>query len=348
MNFLIAGLLIALIVLVIILLLRTRSGGYEDKISSLLSERFLNFQASIQQTMENTRREVSGAKDRFSDHALKTLRTVGELRETTQKLVRQQEDALGFAEQLKYLLQSPKLRGNYGETVLEEMLDRVLPKGVWARQYAIDGGGIVDAVVLYRGVVLPIDSKFPREDYERYLQSENTQDKKANWKKYEDALKIQIRSIKEKYIKPEEGTTDFALMFIPSEAIYYETIAERNFLGDPCAIYEYARAEHVIPVSPNTFYAFLQIILMGVRNLELIRGAKELQEALSALERDFGRFYGHFEKIGKELEKSSEAYRLGEVHISRFRKRLDEAIKLELPEGEGDEGKDECSIPNAQ
>lgn len=334
MIYVVAGLLALLIALVLVLVSRSRAGGGEDKISSLLGEKFLNFQTSIQQTMENTRREVAGAKDRISDHGFKTLENIGKLGETVQKLVRQQEDALGYAEQLKYLLQSPKLRGNYGETILEEMLDRVLPAGIWKRQYSIEGGGMVDAAILYRGVAVPIDSKFPREHYERYLASGTPSEKKANWKKYEEALKVQIRSIQDKYIKPEKGTTEFALMFIPSEAIYYETIAEKNFLGDPCAIYEYAQANHVIPVSPNTFYAFLQIVLTGIRNLEVIRSAKKLQQALSALERDFGKFYAQFENMGKGIERASEGFRKGEGHISRFKKRLDEALTLELPEGE--------------
>ena len=87
------------------------------------------------------------------------------------------------------------------------------------------------------------------------------------------------------------GTAEFALMFIPSESIYYETIAEKNYLGEPCGIYEYARSNGVVPVSPNTFYAFLQVILLGIRNLDMVKNAKKLQEALTKIERNFRHFY---------------------------------------------------------
>ena len=91
---------------------------------------------------------------------------------------------------------------------------------------------------------------------------------------YEKALKVQINSIRDKYVKPEKGTTEFALLFIPSESIYYETIAEKNYMGDPCQINEYATKNKVIPVSPNTFYAFLNVVMLGIRNIEIVKEAK--------------------------------------------------------------------------
>ena len=150
-----------------------------------------------------------------------------------------------------------------------------------------------------------------------------------HWSNYEKALKVQINSIKEKYIKPEKGTTEFALLFIPSEAIYYETIAEKSYFGDPCEIYEDATSRKVVPVSPNTFYAFLEVIIMGVRNIEIAREAKKLQEALSRLEKDFGLFYNNFELIGKSLEKAAKAYTTGDTQVQRFKRNLDSTIKLD-------------------
>ncbi|MFQ5952287.1 MAG: DNA recombination protein RmuC, partial [Candidatus Omnitrophota bacterium] len=225
---------------------------------------------------------------------------------------------------------APKLRGNYGETVLEEMLERILPnKAMWERQYPIEGGEKVDAVVKYKDVVVPIDSKFPKEDYQKYISAREAGEKKEHWANYEKALKTQINSIKEKYVKPEKGTTEFALLFIPSESIYYETIAEKNYLGDPCQIYEYATDRRVIPVSPNTFYAFLQVVMLGIRNIEIAKEARKLQESLSRVEKDFGLFYKKFELIGKSLESASKAYETGEGHVQRFKKNLDSTLKLD-------------------
>lgn len=274
-------------------------------------------------------REMREAKDVISDHALKTINEIKGIGETVYKLAQQQEEAQKLGDSLKDLLQAPRLRGSYGEAVLEEMLDRVLPKGIWDRQYVIEGRETVDCVVKYRDVVVPIDAKFPRDDYRRYMEAETEGDKSSYWRDFESSVKEKIRSIEAKYVKPEKGTTEFALMFIPSEAIYYETIAEKNHLGEPSSILEYAQEHHVVPVSPNTFYAFLQVILLGIRNIEIIKGAKRLQDGLSNLQRSFELFHKKHEEIGAGIEKAAEAYRVGSGHIDRFKRRLDSTLQLE-------------------
>ncbi len=283
-------------------------------------------------TMESARREVEMSKNVISDHAIKTLDTIRNMGTTLEKMMQQQKEAQELGNSLKYLLQTPKLRGSYGEEVLEEMLDKVLPQGTWEKQYSIEGGERVDAVVKYKDVTIPIDAKFPREIYEKYLNAQDNEEKKRNWKLYEDGMKLQINSIRNKYIKPHRGTSDFALMFIPSESIYYETIAEKNHLGEPCHIYEYARNNKVMPVSPNTFYAFLQIVIMGIRNIDIIKSAKKLQEALIKIERNFTRFYAKYEEIGSSLDKAQGAYKVGDTHIKRFKDNIDCTLNLDLPE----------------
>ena len=324
-------LLACLIGLVAFLVWRmSSSGGGKERIESILNEKFLSFSDSIRQTMDNTRQEVERSKDFLSENARKTLEHINSMNKAVGSLVTQQEKAEKLGQSLEYLLQAPKLRGNYGETVLEEMLERILPnKAMWERQYTIEGGEKVDAVVKYKDVVIPIDSKFPKDDYQKYIASSDPEEKRRHWANYEKALKVEINSIKDKYIKPEKGTTEFALLFIPSESIYYETIAEKNFLGDPCQIYEYATERKVVPVSPNTFYAFLHVVMLGVRNIEIAREAKKLQEALSKVEKDFGLFYGKFETIGKALDNASKAYQTGDGHVKRFKKNLDLTLKLD-------------------
>ncbi len=306
--------------------------GFEQKMQVLFSEKFLSFQDSIYKAMDGTRAEVERSKDLISSHALKTLDTIKDMGGTLEKIIQDQQKSHELGESLKYLLQTPKLRGSYGEVVLEEMLERILPKGVWQRQYAIDGQERVDAVVVYKDVVIPIDAKFPREIYEKYLNADNPEDKRRAWKLYEDGLKVQINSIKTKYVKPQKGTSDFALMFIPSESIYYETIAEKNFMGHPCNIYEYARANQVVPVSPNTFYAFLQIIIMGIRNLDIIKSAKKLQEALARIEKNFNFFYTKYQDVGTAIDRAQDAYKVGSTHVKRFKDNIDSTLRLELPD----------------
>lgn len=340
-----------LIILISFLIWKTQgSGAGKEHLESVLNSKFIDFSEKIRSTMDSTRKEVEQSKDVLSQNALNTLKEIGRVNTTISSLVQQQEKAQQLGQSLEYLLQAPKLRGNYGETILEEMLEKILPnKMMWEKQYSIDGREKVDAVVKYKDVIVPIDSKFPKDDYQKYLSSKDNNEKKTNWSNYEKALKVQINSIKDKYIKPEKGTTEFALLFIPSEAIYYETIAEKNYFGDPCEIYEYATSRKVIPVSPNTFYAFLEVIIMGVRNIEIAREAKKLQEALSGLEKDFGLFYNNFELIGKTLIRASDAFRVGDGHVKRFKKNLDSTIQLdEKLEGKAEGLEDRSQRPDVR
>lgn len=331
MEILIIILLVCLIGLVAYLIWNMRKpDNGKDQIESVLNEKFIDFSKNIRETMDNTRKEVESSKDVLSSNAIKTLEHIKTMSDTVSNLVVQQEKAEKLGQSLEYLLQTPKLRGNYGETILEEMLERALPnKAMWERQYAIEGSEKVDAVVKYRDVVVPIDSKFPKDDYQKYLSASDPVEKKAHWANYEKALKVQINSIKDKYVKPEKGTTEFALLFIPSESIYYETIAEKNYIGDPCQIYEYATDRKVIPVSPNTFYAFLQVVILGIRNIEIVRDARKLQESLFKVEKGFTAFYKNFEIIGKSIDNASKAYDIGDGHIKRFKKNLDSTLKLD-------------------
>ncbi|MDD4957537.1 MAG: DNA recombination protein RmuC [Candidatus Omnitrophica bacterium] len=323
-------LLITLIILIAVLFIKVMKGGSSrEHVETVLHKSFLDFSDNVRKTMDDTRKEVESSKDVISSNALSTLKNISDMNKAIKELLQQQEKAQELGQSLEYLLQTPKLRGSYGETVLEEMLDRILPKGIWESQYNIDGGEKVDAVIKFKDVVIPIDAKFPRDDYQKYLSAKSPAEKKTHWSNYEKALKTQINSIRDKYIKPGKGTTEFALLFIPSESIYYETIAEKNHLGDPCLINEYATKQKVIPVSPNTFYAFLNVIILGVRNIEIAKNARKLQAILAKVERDFGLFYQNFELIGKSIAKAGSAYSAGEDQVNRFKRNLDAALKFD-------------------
>lgn len=326
------GILLALIILIVIfvILIQKKSmANTSEKIEFLLKNQFLDFQTRIHNELNTTRQEVNQSKDIISKNTIKTLETIQQMGETIYKITQQQEEAQKFGQSLKDLLQAPKLRGNYGEAILEEMLERVLPRNIWESQYLIDEQRQVDAVVKMKDVVIPIDAKFPRDNYNRYLESSNLKDKENFWKAYEMDVKKQVKDINIKYIKPEKGTSDFALMFIPSEAIYYETIAEKNYLGQPSSLYEYCQKHKVIPVSPNTFYAFLQVIVIGIRNLEIIKSARQLQEGLSAVQKSFDFFYKHYQNIGDQIEKAYKSFQQGSTHINRYKTRLDNTLQIE-------------------
>jgi len=323
------GIIGLLVILILVFFFKKPVSDISAKVDASLREQFINFQSLIHKEMDTARQEIGRSKDLISDHTIKTIDTIKDMGATIHKIVQQQEEAQQLGRSLKDLLQAPKLRGNYGEAVLEEMLERVLPKGIWERQYLIEGREQVDAIVRIKDIIIPIDAKFPRDDYQKYLEASSPDEKAKHWKSYESSLKIQIKSINNKYIKPEKGTADFALMFIPSEAVYYETIAEKNYLNQPSRIYEYAQNNKVIPVSPNTFYAFLQIIIISVRNLEVVKNAKKFQAGLLSLEKSFDFFYSKYEEAGKLMEKAAQSYRLSGGHVSRYKRQLERTLELD-------------------
>ena len=328
MEYIIIVLLLLLIALVATMLYKQAFNKKNTDLELLVRNMLFEFRGHIQESVDNTRKEMSNARDDINKRTRETLSLMTDMRATVEKIISQQEEAARLGRSLKDILQAPKIRGNYGETILEEMLDKVLPKGMWIRQYRLGDGAVVDIIINYRDIIIPIDAKFPRDNYVKYLNSEDPREKEAFWKQFEKDVILRIREIS-KYVSPDRGTADFALMFIPSEAVYYETIAEKNYLGHSSRIMEEAEKNKVMPVSPNTFYAFLQIILSGIRNLEVLRQARSIQEKLVKLQTKFDHFYKQYESIGKELEKASEAYRKGDRHVELFRRELDETIKIE-------------------
>jgi DNA recombination protein RmuC len=334
-------LLILALVLLIILMIFVIMLAYKIKsfpkdlplyIDAAISKQLLSFQSEIHKELGTTRDEIARSKDIISQYALQTSENIKSMGETLYKLTQQQEEAQKLGQSLKDILQVPKLRGSYGEEVLEELLEEVLPRGVWERQYSIEGKK-VDAIVKFKEIIIPIDAKFPREDYIRYLDAQTHEEKLYHWKKYEEAVKKQINEIKEKYIKPEKGTAEFAIMFIPSEATYYETVAQKNYLNEPSKLYEYARKNNVVMASPQTLFAFLQIIIIGMRNWEIVKNVKKLQEGLMNLQRNFDNFMLKYVEIGKSLEKANESYRIGTTHIERYKNQLDSIISIEKENG---------------
>lgn len=182
---------------------------------------------------------------------------------------------------LQEFLNSPKLRGNLGEQVLKELLKQFLPSQTYKLQYPFKSGEKVDAVVLTSGGLIPIDSKFPMENFRKM--SEDKQYKKE----FEKDVKKHIDDISRKYILTAEGTIDYALMYIPSEAVYYEIVNNES-------LFEYGGEKRVLPVSPTTFYAYLKAILMSFEGQKIEKQAKEILISLRSIKKDF-------EKTGENL-----------------------------------------------
>ena len=215
----------------------------------------------------------------------------------------QNKQVLGFTEQLKSLqevLQNSKQRGTLGEYYLETTLKNVLPPESFQMQYSFQDGTAVDAIIRLPDGVVPIDSKFSLENYNRLVQEKDKVKKEGMEKRFKDDIKLRITETA-KYIKPREGTMDFAMMFIPSEGIYYDLLNERIGEVNSRNLMTFAYEKKVIMVSPTTFYAYLQTIMQGLNSLKIEKKAQEIIKNVEALKKHVGALAEEHERLGKSL-----------------------------------------------
>lgn len=238
------------------------------------------------------------------------------IREITQELTSVKEghkQVMNVTDQLKNLqdiLKNPKQRGVIGEYYLETVLKNVLPPGSYEMQYAFKDGSIVDAVVKVKEKIIPVDSKFSLENYNRILEARDVDERGRLEDAFKNDLKARIDETS-KYIKPGEGTTDFAFMFIPAEAVYYDLLI--NKIGTVKAntrdLVEYAIGQKkVIIVSPTSFLAYLQTVLQGLRALQIEESAKEIRARVEELGRHLGSYETFMKKLGTHLGTSVNMY----------------------------------------
>jgi len=223
---------------------------------------------------------------------------------------------------LDEMLRAPKFRGGMGEALLEDLLKQVLPPNSYDTQYSFKSGEKVDAVIRTAGGIVPIDSKFPLENFRRMVGAQNDQEKKAAAKIFTSDVRKHIDAISKKYILPDEGTFDFALMYIPAENIYYEIIIKDESFGDETGIMAYATTRRVVPVSPNSLYAHLMVIAQGLRGLQIERSAREIYQHLQRLTSELQKFADVFETLGTHLTNAKNNYDKADKQLNSFGTRL--------------------------
>jgi len=237
------------------------------------------------------------------------------IQDVTEKLVRLDEtnkQVVNFADQLKNLqdiLKNPKQRGILGEYYLETVLKNVLPPGSYKMQYGFKDGVIVDAVVFVDKRIIPIDSKFSLENYNRILEARDEIEKKRYESAFIGDLKTRIDETS-KYVKPEENTMDFAFMFIPSEAVYYDLLINKvgAITDDTKNLINYAGNKKVIIVSPTSFLAYLQTVLQGLRNQKISEQTQGIIKQVINLEKHFAAYYEYLSKLGRNLDTTVNMY----------------------------------------
>lgn len=220
-------------------------------------------------------------------------------------------------------LHSPKLRGNIGEHILKELLGQLLPQQSFQLQYQFKSGAIVDAAITTQSGIIPIDSKFPMENFRHMIKSEIKEERAQYHKIFVSDVKKHIRTISEKYILTDEGTIDYALMYIPTEAVYYEIVSSAE-------LFEFSSKSRVLPVSPTTFYAFLKAILMSFEGQKIGKQAQEILRAFRSVQKDYGRLGDTLSLLTKHL---TNAHNTASTVLSQFTtlgQKIEGANKLDV------------------
>ncbi len=253
------------------------------------------------------------------------------LGELTQRTAQIQEVGKDISS-LQEILRAPKFRGGFGELLLERLLADILPHKNYSLQHRFRNGETVDAVIRIGENLVPIDSKFPLEDFERMVAAESEKEQADLRRQFTRTIKKHIDAVT-KYILPDENTFDFALMYIPAENVYYETILRGH---EESEIYSYALQKRIIPVSPNSFYAYLQVIILGLKGLHIEKTARDILGHLGRLQGDLQDFQEDYSTLGGHIRHASQKYDEAARKLTRLGDKLQltgETPVEKLPEG---------------
>jgi DNA recombination protein RmuC len=291
------------------------------------------------------REEVERLSQAVGDRLAGSLSVFGEVREKLGELSKRTRDIEEVGKSIASLqeaLRSPKFRGGFGELGLERLLTDNLPRDTYALQYRFRNGDIVDAVVRLGKNLVPIDAKFPfpLEDFEKMVTSPSPGEQAALRRQFTRTIKRHIDNVA-KYILPDENTFGFALMYIPAENVYYETIIRCPEADSDDDLHGYCLRRRVFPVSPNSFYAYLQAIVLGLKGLEVEKSAQELLGRLERIQVEFASFGEDYALIGRHLARAAAKHAEGGIRLNNLSHRLElltgESTATKLPDAGEDE-----------
>lgn len=269
-----------------------------SQIGKLKNDSLLEWLKTMQNSLDNS----SGSMVKTLQENTKQLnerleRTASVIRDVEREIGQMSEIGRSMKE-LQEFLRSPKLRGNIGEQVLKDLISQTFPKNSFHLQYQFKSGEKVDAAIKTDAGILPIDSKFPMENFQKMAKSESKKEKEEAEKEFIRDVKKHISTIAKKYILPHEGTLDFALMYVPSESVYYELVNIQELM-------DFARDERIYVVSPSTLYAHLQMILLSFEGKRIESKSREIFRLMRAIEIDYKKVSENISVLGKHIGNAS-------------------------------------------
>lgn len=316
----------------------------EDQAMVMLQKQLFEIQNNLKQQDKSINDQMNKSRDVMTQSLEKqfqsTSRMVKDLMESSKavtqtltKLDETNKQVVGFAEQMKSLeniLKNPKQRGILGEFFLENMLSNQLPPTHFKMQYSFANGEAVDAAIFVRDKVIPVDAKFSLENYNRLMEEKDALVRDKAEKDFKSDLKKRIDETA-KYVRPDEGTTDFAFMFIPADGVFYNLLSYKVGTLDVNThdLIEYAFKKHVIMVSPMTFYAYLQTVMQALKALEIENSAREIQKRVGDLGRHLNAYEDYMRKLGGHLSTTVNSYN----HAGKEFGKIDKDI-VRITEGE--------------
>jgi DNA recombination protein RmuC len=297
---------------------------------SLLEQRFGSMEDKLDRRLGDVETKVDRRLDGLDGRLLiqqqnagQTATQIAEKLERVQGATAQMLARANDLARLEQALRPPKARGGFGELLLGNLLRDMLPGEAYSLQYGFKSGERVDAVIKIDKLV-PVDAKFPLDNFTRLVDTEDEAEGALHTKAFERDVKIHVDAIASKYVRPAEGTYDFALMYLPSESVYYEVVCSKSE-----TLYHYALEKRVFPVSPTTFHAYLHVIALGLKGLQIEEHAKEVMAYCSGLGKDFDRFRAEFDTLGKHLGNAQTKYGEADRRLGNLERDLERATEWE-------------------
>lgn len=289
-----------------------------------LFQEFHNMQTTLDKRLNDNTERLDKRLNDAGRQFLDVRERLAEMGKTNEQILEVTKDVAS----LQDILKAPKIRGGFGEAMLGDILSQMLPSDCYTLQHMFKTGETVDALITLRGGSISVDSKFPLENFKRIISIEGENDRAVARRQFIADVKKHVDAISTKYILPSEGTLDWALMYIPAENVYYEIIIKDD---DHQGLYEYFNKKRVIPVSPNSFYAYLKTIMFGLQGMQIEKRAKEMFVQLERLNQDFGKFGEEFELVGKHISNAYKKYEDAEKRLMRLGDQM-ERTRLASPD----------------